>query len=205
MRFFVLGANGNTGMQFTDLALAKGHQVTAFVRSPEKISCKDKGLTVLKGDPGNIGSLAEAIKDHDVVISTLGTGGFAALKPHDLLERMTPCVVAAMEKTGVKRIFFVSVGLLFEGEGFPFNLFRLILRNNNEDSRMGEKALTESSLDWTIVRPAKLVKSQDESYHSLEGEMPPKAWSMSFRAVAKFMLDSAEKQLHSRKVVGLAS
>ncbi|SRR5665213_506538 len=205
MRFFVLGANGNTGLQFIDLALARGYQVTAFVRSPEKISRKDKGLTVLKGDPGNVEALSEAMKGHDVVISTLGTGGFAAFRPHDLLERMTPCMVAAMKKAGVQRVFFVSVGLLFEGGGLPAAIFRFLLRYNNEDSRMGEKALTDSSLDWTIARPPGLAKNNDESYHSLEGGLPSKAFRMSFRALAKFMLDSAEKQLHSRKVVGLAS
>jgi putative NADH-flavin reductase len=34
MRIFILGANGNTGTQLIDLALARGHQVTAFVHAP---------------------------------------------------------------------------------------------------------------------------------------------------------------------------
>jgi nucleoside-diphosphate-sugar epimerase len=37
MRLFLLGANGHTGTQIVDLALARSHAVIGFVRSPEKI------------------------------------------------------------------------------------------------------------------------------------------------------------------------
>ena len=36
MHLFILGANGKTGKQLIDLALARSHQVTAFVRHPIK-------------------------------------------------------------------------------------------------------------------------------------------------------------------------
>jgi len=51
MRLFILGANGKTGTQLVDLALARNHQVTAFVRSPEKITRRHPNLQVLHGDP----------------------------------------------------------------------------------------------------------------------------------------------------------
>ena len=37
MQIFLLGGTGRTGQQFIDLALAGGHEITAFVRSPGKI------------------------------------------------------------------------------------------------------------------------------------------------------------------------
>ena len=37
MRLFVLGATGRTGMEIIDLARTRGHEVTAFVRSPQKL------------------------------------------------------------------------------------------------------------------------------------------------------------------------
>ena len=33
MRLLILGANGKTGTQLVDLALARDHEVTAFVRA----------------------------------------------------------------------------------------------------------------------------------------------------------------------------
>ena len=38
MRLFILGANGKVGTQLIDLALSRTHQVTAFVRSPDRDS-----------------------------------------------------------------------------------------------------------------------------------------------------------------------
>jgi uncharacterized protein YbjT (DUF2867 family) len=37
MRFLVLGATGGIGRLVLEQALARGHSVTAFVRSPQKI------------------------------------------------------------------------------------------------------------------------------------------------------------------------
>ena len=38
MRIVVLGATGHTGHHVVDLALGRGHDVTAFVRSPGKLA-----------------------------------------------------------------------------------------------------------------------------------------------------------------------
>ena len=49
MKLFVIGATGRTGQEIVQQALARGHQVTAFVRSPENITVKSERLTILKG------------------------------------------------------------------------------------------------------------------------------------------------------------
>src|SRR5512140_3159554 len=72
MRFFILGANGRTGSELIDLSLARGHQLTAFVRSPEKITRQDGRLRVVKGDPHDPEAMARAMKGHDAVLSALG-------------------------------------------------------------------------------------------------------------------------------------
>jgi putative NADH-flavin reductase len=72
MRIFVIGATGHTGTQIVDLALSRGHEVTAFVRSPHKIGRQDKRLKVLAGDPHNVEQLTSALPRHDVVLSALG-------------------------------------------------------------------------------------------------------------------------------------
>lgn len=42
MKLFVIGATGRT--EVVQQALARGHMVTAFVRSPEGIHLKNEGL-----------------------------------------------------------------------------------------------------------------------------------------------------------------
>jgi hypothetical protein len=61
MRIFVIGATGHTGTQIVDLALSRGHEVTAFVRSPHKIGRQDPRLKVLAGDPHNVEQLTSAL------------------------------------------------------------------------------------------------------------------------------------------------
>ena len=46
MKLFVIGANGRTGTEILDLAGARGHEVTAFVRSPAKLTLQDARLRV---------------------------------------------------------------------------------------------------------------------------------------------------------------
>ena len=50
MKLFVIGATGRTGREIVEQALARGHHVTGFVRSPESITSKNERLTVLKGN-----------------------------------------------------------------------------------------------------------------------------------------------------------
>ncbi len=203
MRFFVLGANGKTGSEFLDLALAKGHWVTAYVRSPWKITRRDPGLTVVQGDLTNVEGMAEAMKGHDAVISALGPTPGEAFKPHHLLDEMAFRTAAAMEHAGVKKVYFVSSAALFPGGGPVTRLFRWLFRHHVEDLRGAEKFLADSRLDWTIARPPRLDKIKGESFTSREGALPKTGFRMSFRGVANFMLQAAEKGANARQVVGL--
>src|SRR5262245_55237268 len=113
MRLFILGANGKTGTQLVDLALARGHQVTAFVRSPGKVARQHPRLEVRKGDPHSVDELARALPWHDVVLSALGVRPPQAFRPHTLVEDCAASTVAAMTRAGVKRLVLVSAAVLF--------------------------------------------------------------------------------------------
>jgi putative NADH-flavin reductase len=49
MKLFVIGATGGTGQEIVQQAVARGHHVTAFVRSPETVTLRNERLSVLKG------------------------------------------------------------------------------------------------------------------------------------------------------------
>ena len=85
MKLFVVGASGRTGLEIVQQALARGHHVTAFVRSPESITLKNERLTVLKGDAVDEDQLSDAMQNHDAVVSTLGPR--EVFKPSSLLHR----------------------------------------------------------------------------------------------------------------------
>jgi putative NADH-flavin reductase len=61
MKLFVIGATGRTGREIVEQALARGHQVTASVRSPEGIKFKNERLTVIEGNAMDENELVNAI------------------------------------------------------------------------------------------------------------------------------------------------
>ena len=205
MRLFVLGANGNTGTQLIDLALARDHQVTAFVRSPEKVQRRHPALQVMRGDPHSVDELARALPGHEVVLTALGVRPPRAFRPHTLVEDCAASTVAAMTRAGVKRLVLVSAAVLFPEKGLRFAFFRWLLKHIMRDLGAAEQIVRATSLDWTIARPPRLVDRSDEAYRSTRDALPAGGVSMSFRAVAAFMLDAVERRAHVQEIVGLAS
>src|SRR5205814_2611470 len=72
MKLFVIGATGRTGEEIVQQALARGHYVTAFVRSPKAVDFRHERLGVLEGNVTNEEQLSEATQNHDAVVSALG-------------------------------------------------------------------------------------------------------------------------------------
>jgi putative NADH-flavin reductase len=205
MRLFILGANGHTGTQLVDLALARGHEVTAFVRSPGKMTRRHPRLQILQGDPLSVDALARALPGHDVVLSALGVRPPSAFRPHTLVQDGAASTVAAMTRAGVKRLILVSVAVLFPEKGLRFALFRRLLAHIMRDLAGAEEIVRATSLDWTIARPPRLVDRADEGYRAERGALPARGFTMSFRALAAFMLDAAKNGAYVHEVVGLAS
>ena len=50
MKLIVLGATGGTGLEIVRRATAKGHSVTALVRSPDRLKQFSDRITVKQGD-----------------------------------------------------------------------------------------------------------------------------------------------------------
>jgi putative NADH-flavin reductase len=205
MRLFILGANGKTGTQLIDLGLARSNEVTAFVRSPGKVTHRHPRLRVVQGDPHSMNELASALPGHDVVFSALGVRPPGAFRPHTLVQECAASTVAAMTTAGLKRLFLVSAAVLFPEKGLRFAFFRRLLRHVISDLGAAEQIVRATSLDWTIARPPRLVNRSDESYRTTRDALPAGGFSMSFRGVAAFMLDAAERRTHLHEIVGLAS
>ena len=73
------------------------------------------------------------------------------------------------------------------------------------DLGTAEQIVRATPLDWTIVRPPRLTDRPEATYRSRPDALPVDGFSMSFRAVAAFMLDATEHNTHVHEIVGLAS
>jgi putative NADH-flavin reductase len=203
MRLFVLGATGGTGRQLIDQALARGHQVTAFVRSPEKLSARPEGLSVQQGDPRDAAAIAAVLPGHDAVLSALGPPGPLG---STILPDSARSTVSAMRSAGIRRLLIVSAAILFEDLGLLAALLRrTLLRNVVTGSGEMERIVAASDLDWTVVRPPRLTNgSLTTRYQVADNRFPPGRRTLSRADVAHFMLDELDRRVHLRRIVGQA-
>ncbi len=151
LKLFVIGATGRTGQEIVQQALARGHHVTAFVRSPENIHLKNERLTVLKGNAMDENELRDAMQNHDAVVSTLGPR--KVFKPSSMLHDSALATARAMNRSGVKRLVVLSAAAHFPG--IPNRIASFIMRNHMRDSLAMEE-IVQSGLRVSlrrIIRP----------------------------------------------------
>jgi putative NADH-flavin reductase len=203
MRLFVVGATGRTGAEVTDLALARGHEVTAFVRSPHKLAARER-LHAVRGDPRSTDSVRAQLPGHDAVISAIGPSMRDAVLPSTLLTDCAASTIAAMATSGVRRLAIVSAALLFDEGGLLVRLLRLLIGQHLRDLRAMEALVGASGLDWTIARPPQLVAGPEHPFRVARGALPEGQPVVTFRTLATFLLDSVERGEHQGEIVGLA-
>ena len=195
MRLTVLGATGGIGRHIVAHALADGHGVTAAVRDPARLPVRHQNLQVVRANALDAASIKEAIEGADAVLSGIGTADRRnPLKP---ASTSAQAVVEAMVATDVRRIIVVSAGPLNRsGAGQPLLLRRVfspllwaVLREVYIDLERMERILRESGLDWTSVRPPRLLNKpgQGRYRHVIEGG--PSGSTIPRADVARAMLD----------------
>ncbi len=202
MRLFVLGATGKTGGALVAQAVARGHHVTTFGRSAFTGGDRAKVLSI-SGNPMSEMELADALPDHDAVLSVLGTRGLGATS---VLVDSSRATIAAMRTAGVKRLVILSSALLDSHIGLVNRIVgRTILRHFSSDQRAMEKLVTASDLDWTVLRPARMTATAPDGPSKSTLAEPPSAAGMLItkEEVARVMLDTVENRKHVRKVVHL--
>jgi putative NADH-flavin reductase len=199
LRLFVLGATGKTGGALVSQAVSHGHTVTVFGRSPFGGDAKAKVLSI-SGNPMNETELADALPQHDAVLSLLGTRGLGA---SSVLIDSSRATIAAMRRTGVRRLLILSSALLDANIGLVDRILsRTILRHFTSDQRAMERLVTTSDLDWTVLRPPRMSDSAPNGQSSTVTE-PKNRGGMLIKKdeVAGAMLDAAENGRYIREIV----
>ena len=204
-RVLVLGATGGTGRQVVSQAVQQGYEVTALVRSPERLDTTVERLRVVSGSVTEDGqALSAAVRGQDAVISVLGVGN--SLKSSGLIARSVPAIVRAMESQGVRRLIFTSaygVGTTRRDVPLlPRILMRLLFRDLYSDKEAGEDELRRSNLDWTLVYPVTLTDGPRSGRYRVGERLALRGFPTVSRAeVADFLLTQIEDRTYLRKGV----
>ncbi len=167
MRLTIFGATGGTGTQLAEQALAAGHDVTAVVRDPARLTIRPlpasprRQLQVSSADIMDPDAIIPAVTGADAVLTAIGPRGTG---PTTVSEESVRSIIAAMQKTGTTRLLLVS-GSIAADDGESFYLRYLIkplarrtfLRHVCADMRAAEAEVAATGLDWTIMRPPRLT------------------------------------------------
>jgi putative NADH-flavin reductase len=158
-RILVLGATGRTGHHVLEQAAAMDLEVTVLARDPDKPATR-RAVRVITGDIRTDSPIVRsAYAGQDAVISTLGVG--QSFKSGGLIAEAAPLIVGAMREHGVRRLVFTSafgLGPTWQDTPLiPRFFVKTLLRDVYADKEAGEKIISDSGLDWTIVYPTGLT------------------------------------------------
>src|ERR1700741_2230700 len=106
MKIALIGATGFVGSAILQEALQRGHEVTAIVRHPEKLTPHPK-LRPHNADIQKIDDVTRSVAGHDVVISAFNPG-WNNPDIYNQQVKGTRAIVDGVKKAGVKRLLFVG-------------------------------------------------------------------------------------------------
>jgi putative NADH-flavin reductase len=220
MKLTIFAATGGIGRQLLEQALAAGHDVTAVVRDPTKLSGEVRSVTADLAAP-DPAALESAVEGAGAVLSGLGA---RSASEAGIASRGTRAIVQAMQAARVRRIVAVSaapVGTVPSpgrpkppkhdpGDGFFMRnllspLTKVTFRKTYADLALMEDVLRDSALDWTVVHPPRLTdKPLTSSYRTAYGQNLRCGLFVSRADVAHLMLRVLEQPETVRQTIGIA-
>ncbi len=195
MKLTVFGATGRTGVEIVEQALALNHEVIAVVRDPAKLGEFQSKVRVVRGDSTDPRTAEDAVSGTDAVLSALGHAGDSS---SDFFSRSASNIVQAMKIQNIKRLVVLTNVAAHDPSDRPGLYNRILLlmlklsmgriaRDTAEEARI----VSESGLDWTLVRANVLTNGPLTKKYRI-GAFDRNAGTRISRAdVADFMISCA--------------
>lgn len=138
MKALLIGGTGFTGSYVAPRLQAAGYDVTCYVRPTSDRQYLPPNVQFVEGDNADVARLTEAMRGHDVLVcvASIGFG-------HG------PGIVAAARAGGIRRAVFVGTTAIFT----------TLAAKTKSVRGEAEKAIAESGLDWTLIRPTMIYGS----------------------------------------------
>jgi putative NADH-flavin reductase len=167
------------------------------------------GLRVVTADVMDPAAISNAVTGADAVLTAIGP---RVSGPSTVSADSAASIIAAMRRTGVRRLLTVSGSIVDDaGEGPVMSYLvkplarRTFLKNVSADMRRGEEVVRASGLDWTIVRPPRLTdKPATGRYRTALDRNLPRGVTVSRADLAACMLALIEDADAVHRVVGIA-
>jgi putative NADH-flavin reductase len=194
VRVAVLGATGATGRLVVDELVRRGHTVVALTRTPD--SGGSEAVSRVRGDARDPAALRTLLVGADAVVSALGPRRGDTTLHRDV----APLLVTAMRDADVRRFVGVSgAGIDVPGDRksrrdrLVSALLQRLGGDTVRDKALERRVWADSGLDWTLVRPPRLVDRPPTGQVEHSADTSPRRTSIPRADLAAFLADLAER------------
>jgi uncharacterized protein YbjT (DUF2867 family) len=201
VRVVIAGGHGQVALRLLPLLAERGHQGAGLIRKPEQVDdLRALGAEPIVCDLEREEDIAPAVAGYDALIFAAGAGpgsGEERKRTMDLGGALK--LIEAAKANGIRRYVMVSS----MGAGDPpvegGGVFGAYLRAKAE----ADRALAESGLDFTIVRPGRLTNDPPTGRVTVGSSVP--RGSISRGDVAAVLLAALESETTIGKAFELVS
>jgi putative NADH-flavin reductase len=197
----VIGGTGKSGKYLVQHLLDKKYSIKLLLRNPENFTLKNSLIEIVKGDARDYNSINNLIHDCDTVISTIGQP--VGEKP--IFSDATKNIIKSMNFHGIKR-YIVTTGLNvdtpFDNKNEKVKMATEWMYQNypktTRDKQDEYEILTESNLDWTLVR-LPLINQTSESFLTEASPEDCKGENISATDLAEFLVSQIDDETYIKQ------
>ncbi|MGN8055949.1 NAD(P)-dependent oxidoreductase [Pedobacter sp. 22163] len=168
LKIALIGATGKAGTYILKALLAQNISVKVLIRNPEKLQVHHASLEIVIGDVKDAETVHALIGGCDIVVSALGMGQPASEKT--IFTQSTGNILKAMEAIHLKR-YIVITGINVNtpaDKKDAKNQFATQWMYDNypvstADRQKEYDLLTESDLDWTLIRLPLIMQTREQT------------------------------------------
>jgi putative NADH-flavin reductase len=208
MNITIIGASGGIGLETVKRGLNRKHSITTLSRS-EIIIEEKESLKMMLGDATNKADLLNSIHQSEAIIVTLGTG--KNMKSTTLFSDFAKLIVQIHRENKIDIPFIIVTGF---GAGESKNyvswlvkmFLKYLLKDVYADKTKMEEIITHSDLNWTVVRPGRLLDKDLTEKYRVENKLFKgiNIGEINRADVADFLIKQAENQTELKKYIGLS-
>ena len=208
MNITIIGASAGIGLVTVKRGLNRKHSITTLSRSEIAIEEK-KSVKMILGDATNKADLLHSIQNAEAIIVTLGTG--KNMKATTLFSDFAELMVEIHRenKIAIPFIFVTGFGAGESKNYVPWVVkmfLKYFLKDVYADKTKMEEIITRSDLNWTVVRPGRLLEKELTEKYRVENKLFKgiNIGGINRADVADFLIKQAEKQTELKKHIALS-
>jgi putative NADH-flavin reductase len=208
MNITIIGASAGIGLETVKRGLNRNHSITTLSRSENNIE-ENKLLNRILGDATNKADLLKSIQNADAIIVTLGTG--KNIKATTLFSDFAKLIVEINneKKIVVPFIFVTGFGAGESKNYVPWIVkmfLKYFLKDVYADKTKMEEIITSSDLNWTVLRPGRLLDKPLTEKYRIENQLYKgiNIGGINRADVADFLIKQVEHQTELKKYIGLS-